>query len=177
MHHFDISSPCVCHSVGHNDITGDAANHLATVVLDHAAMTDFCGIPLISLRENCITELNLECKGVGVPGAIVLSKLLPSATAITSLKYACHANVFAFLSAPIDTRLCLVLAVCDSTTSVPKEEPLSRRASRATRRCNRSSKPPASRTSSCECSLSLWCQRPLTQLTHPPPNPTFAVSL
>ena len=103
MHHFDISCPCVCHSVGHNDITGDAANHLATVVLDHAAMTDFCGIPLISLRENCITELNLERKGVGVPGAIVLSKLLPSATAITSLKYACHANVFAFLSAPIDT--------------------------------------------------------------------------
>ena len=103
MHHFDISCPCVCHSVGHDDITGDAPNHLATVVLDHAAMTDFCGIPLISLRENCITELNLECKGVGVPGAIVLSKLLPSATAITSLKYACHANVFAFLSAPIDT--------------------------------------------------------------------------
>ena len=98
MHHFDISCPCVCHSVGHDDITGDAPNHLATVVLDHAAMTEFCGIPLISLRENCITELNLERKGVGVPGAIVLSKLLPSATAITSLKYACHANVFAFLS-------------------------------------------------------------------------------
>ena len=78
----------MCHSVGHNNITGDAANHLATVVLDHAAMTDFCGIPLTSLRENSITELDLPGKGVGVPGAIVLSKLLPSAAALTSLKCA-----------------------------------------------------------------------------------------
>merc|ERR1719424_2777585 len=71
-----------------NNITGDAANHMATVVLEHATMTDFCGIPLASMRENSITELNLENKGVGVPGAIVLSKLLPSAAALTSLKLA-----------------------------------------------------------------------------------------
>ena len=80
----------MCHSVGHNNITGDAANHLATVVLDHAAMTDFCGIPLTSLRENSITELDLEFKDTGVPGAIVLSKLLPCAAALTSLKCACR---------------------------------------------------------------------------------------
>ena len=76
------------HSVGHNNITGDAADHLATVVLEHAAMTDFCEIPLASLRENSITELDLQHRGVGVPGAIVLSKLLPSAAALTSLKCA-----------------------------------------------------------------------------------------
>ena len=86
-----LTSPApVCHSVGDNNITGDAANHLATVVLDHAAMTDFCGIPLTSLRENSITELDLPGKGIGVPGAIVLSKLLPSAAALTSLKCACR---------------------------------------------------------------------------------------
>ena len=79
----------MCHSVCSNNITGDAANHLAKVVLEHAAMTDFCGIPLASLRENSITELNLEGHCVGVPGAIVLSKLLPSAAALTSLKCAC----------------------------------------------------------------------------------------
>ena len=62
-------------------------------------MTDFCGIPLVSLRENSITELNLEHKGVGVPGAIVLSKLLPSAAALTSLKYASRPKAFAFVSA------------------------------------------------------------------------------
>ena len=76
-----------CHSVGFNEITGDAAENLAAVVLEHA-MTDFCGIPLVSLRENSITELNLDNKGIGVPGAIVLSKLLPSAVALNSLKCA-----------------------------------------------------------------------------------------
>ena len=94
-HHLsDISCPCVrvCHSVGFNGITGDAANHLATVVLEHVVMTDFCGIPLASLRENSITELDLNSMAVGVPGAIVLSKLLPSAAALTSLKCACRSQ-------------------------------------------------------------------------------------
>ena len=58
------------------------------MVLEHAVLTDFCGIPLVSLRENSITELDLFKKGVGVPGAIVLSKLLPSAAAVKSLKCA-----------------------------------------------------------------------------------------
>ena len=58
------------------------------MVLEHALMTDFCGIPLVSLRENSITELDLNNKGIGVPGAIVLSKLLPSAAALTSLQCA-----------------------------------------------------------------------------------------
>jgi hypothetical protein len=62
------------------------------VVLEHATMTDFCGIPLTSLRENSITELDLKYKGVGVPGVIVLSKLLPSAAALKSLKCACAAQ-------------------------------------------------------------------------------------
>ena len=83
-----------CHSVGFNNhfttIKGDAADHLAKTVLEHAIMTDFCGIPLVSLRENSITELNLERKGVSEPGALVLSKLLPSAAALTSLKCACR---------------------------------------------------------------------------------------
>ena len=51
-------------------------------------MTDFCEIPLVSLRENTITELDLNNKGVGVPAAIVLSKLLPYAAAVKSLKCA-----------------------------------------------------------------------------------------
>ena len=61
---------------------------MAKTVLEHPAMTEFCGIPLASLRENSITELNLDSKGIGVPGAIVLSKLLPSAAALTSLRCA-----------------------------------------------------------------------------------------
>ena len=61
---------------------------MAKVVLEHTSLTDFCSIPLVSLRQNTITELDLRGKGVGVPGAIVLSSLLPSATALASLKYA-----------------------------------------------------------------------------------------
>ena len=76
-------------------------------------MTDFCGIPLVSLRENSITELDLEKKGVGAPGAIVLSKLLPSAAALTSLKCACRPKAFAFASAPADTPARLSLGSVD----------------------------------------------------------------
>ena len=77
---------------------GDAAENLATAVLEHASMTDFCGIPLLSLRENSITELDLQGKGIGAPAAIVLSKLLPSAAALTSLKCACR---------PASARICV----------------------------------------------------------------------
>ena len=84
----DILHFICTHSVCSNSITGDAADNLAKVVLEHTAMIDFCGIPLVLLRENNITELNLEEKGVGAPGALVLSKLLPSATALLSLKCA-----------------------------------------------------------------------------------------
>ena len=40
-----------------------------------------------------------------------------------------------------------MLAVCTTTASAPKEELLSQRASRATRRCNRWSRPLGARTS------------------------------
>ena len=85
-------------SVGFNDITGDAAETLAKVVLEHAVMTNFCGIPLVSLHENSITKLDLYGEGVGVPGAIVLSELLPSAVALTSLRCACR---------PTSARICV----------------------------------------------------------------------
>ena len=87
------------------------------MVLEHASMTDFCGIPLVSLRENTITELDLNEKGVGVPGAIVLSKLLPSAAAVKSLKCAAAPRAFAFVSAPTDTRHRPLIAVCSTTRS------------------------------------------------------------
>ena len=79
-------------------------------------MTEFCGIPLASLRENSITALDLRGKGIGVPGAIVLSKLLPSAAALTSLMCACRPKVFAFLSMPADML----------TISPPSPPPLTR---------------------------------------------------
>ena len=96
----------VLHSVGLNNITGDGAEQLAKVVLEHTSLTDFCSIPFVSLRENSITNLELNNKGVGVPGAIVLSNLLPSAMALKTLKYAAtHSARFRFrlLSVAADT--------------------------------------------------------------------------
>ena len=76
----------ILHSVGFNNITGEAAENLAKTVLEHKTLTSFCGIPLVALRGDNITELNLNDKGIGMAGAIVLSKLLPSAEALTSLR-------------------------------------------------------------------------------------------
>ena len=61
---------------------------MAKVVLEHMSLTDFCGIPLSLLRQNSMTDLDLSDKGVGVLVAIVLSSLLPAATALSSLKCA-----------------------------------------------------------------------------------------
>ena len=97
------------HSVGSNKITGDGADSLAKVVLEHTTLTDFCSIPLVSLRENTLTELDLSNKGIGVPGAIVLSSLLPSALALQALKYA--ATRPKPLSAATDAPICLSFAV------------------------------------------------------------------
>lgn len=74
----------------------DCAFHLADAVLAHPNMTVFCGIPLDSLRSDSIKELatsyKASCPGytpgsykAGIPGAIVLGKLLPCAKALTSL--------------------------------------------------------------------------------------------
>ena len=102
----------VPHSVGFNNITGDGAKQLATVVLEHTSLTDFCSIPLVTLRENSITDLNLNNKGVGVPGAIVLSSLLPSAMALKTLKYAAtHSARFSLLSIAADTQIPCLFAV------------------------------------------------------------------
>ena len=128
--------PLLRRSVGFNNIMGEAADTLAKMVLEHPAMTDFCGIPLASLHENSVMELNLERKGIGGFEAIVLSKLLPSAAALTSLK--CAAAPSRVCQPPMNTSdmppLGQLLAGSAATTS----------AWRAPRRS-----PPCSRTLSC----------------------------
>ena len=90
-------------SVSYNGITGDGAELLAKAVLEHTVLANFCSIPLASLRSNSVTELDLEEKGIGVPGAIVLAALLPSATALTSLKCATPCPLSPKVSAAADT--------------------------------------------------------------------------
>ena len=89
------------HSFGFNEIAGEAADVLAKAVLESASLIDFCSIPLVSLRENSVTELNLANKGICVPGALVLGSLMPAATAMTSLEFACKVEpIFISVKAP-----------------------------------------------------------------------------
>ena len=107
-------------SVCNNSIIGEGAESLAKVVLEHPAMTSFCKIPLASLRENSIEELDLEEKGVGVPGAIVLSSLLPSASALKSLKCAQQPIAIANTSVPIEEK-CLPDSPCSCLLREPHD--------------------------------------------------------
>ena len=50
--------------VTRNDITGDGAQQLATVVINALNLEVFCGIPLKELREDRLAKLNLNGKGV-----------------------------------------------------------------------------------------------------------------
>ena len=78
---------CLClRSVNQNRIRGEAAEQLAKIVLDHKSLVNFGGILIDSLRNNSMDALDLEGKGIGVPGALVLGSLLPSATALRSCK-------------------------------------------------------------------------------------------
>jgi Ran GTPase-activating protein (RanGAP) involved in mRNA processing and transport len=49
---------------------------LAQVALESDRMRVFCRIPLTTLREGTLPELSLSGQGVGVHGALVLSKLI-----------------------------------------------------------------------------------------------------
>ena len=97
----------VC-SVCKNGISGDAADTLANIVLEHTTLSMFCDIPLTSLRENTIEELDLNKKGIGIPGAIVLSKLLLSNSSLKTAKYVCILSTRHTLATPC---LCPFLGV------------------------------------------------------------------
>ena len=68
-----------------NDITGNVAQELATVVLSKPTLEIFCNIPIKKLRADSLSELDLSGKGVGVPGALVLANLLPVTGGLTAL--------------------------------------------------------------------------------------------
>lgn len=65
-------------SVASNHITGKAAQELAATVLAKTTLEHFSGIPLTELRADRLTKLDLSRKGLGVPEAIVLARLMGS---------------------------------------------------------------------------------------------------
>ena len=94
---------------------------------------------------------SLGCNGIGDQGASALAAILKE-TQITNLECAAAPECSLSCQRPLTLSSAPppapMLAVCESTTSVPKEELLSPRASRATPRCDRSSRPPGARTGS-----------------------------
>jgi hypothetical protein len=70
------------------NITGDAAQELASMVLSKPTLEIFCNIPIKKLRADSLSELDLSGRGVGVPGALVLAKLLPVTGGLTKLSLA-----------------------------------------------------------------------------------------
>ena len=83
-------------------------------------------------------------------------------------------RVFAFVSAPLDMPSTPVLTVSRPSASTPREDSLSLRASRATPRCDPSSRPPGPRTGA---RVFAFVSAPAdTHLPSHCPNPSLAVS-
>ena len=110
---------------------------------------------------------------IGDEGASALAAILKE-TMISNLKCAAARWCSPFCQRPLTlltTSHTPLLAVCEGTASVPREQPLSRGASRATQHCKCSSKPPPTRTSlSVRLSVSA---APALSLC---PHPSLAVS-
>ncbi|KAK3247969.1 hypothetical protein CYMTET_42548 [Cymbomonas tetramitiformis] len=71
-----------------NGITGEAARQLAEVVLAHPSIKVFNKIQMQDLKDDKVTELdlsNLSMKKIGVPGALVLGRLLVSNGSLNEL--------------------------------------------------------------------------------------------
>jgi len=72
-------------NVSNKFIIGEAAAQFAQALVENERMEMFCGIPLRGLRQGTLTELDLAGNGIGVPGALLISKLLPSALSLHTL--------------------------------------------------------------------------------------------
>jgi hypothetical protein len=68
-----------------NNIAGDGAEQLVAAVLGNLKIEMFNEIPIKEMRADSFTELDLEGKGVGVVGGMVIAGLMPVMGVLTSL--------------------------------------------------------------------------------------------
>jgi hypothetical protein len=68
-----------------NEIAGDGASQLAAAVLGNLKIEIFNEIPIQEMRANSLTELDLNRKGVGVEGGMVVAGLIPVMGGLTAL--------------------------------------------------------------------------------------------
>ena len=115
-----------------------------------------------------------DVKMIDLSGVLALAVSLPEC-GLTSLECAAAPKCSPLCQRPLTlltTSHTPLLAVCEITSSVPREQPLSPRASRATRRCNCWSRPLGARTSSQVFAfLSAPADTHMCPLTVPPPVP------
>jgi len=69
--------------VRHNIIVGDGSGQLAAAVLGNLKIEMFNEIPIKEMRADSFTELDLNRKGVGVAGGMVVAGLIPVMGALT----------------------------------------------------------------------------------------------
>ena len=69
--------------VRHNNIAGDGAAQLAAAVLGNLKIEMFNEIPIKAMRANSLMELDLNGKGVGIAGIMVVAGLIPVMGALT----------------------------------------------------------------------------------------------
>ena len=68
-----------------NNIAGDSAEQLSAAILGNLKIEMFNEIPIKEIRANSITELDLQWKGIGVEGVMVLAVLIPVMGGLTSI--------------------------------------------------------------------------------------------
>jgi Ran GTPase-activating protein (RanGAP) involved in mRNA processing and transport len=73
--------------VTHNNIAGEGAAQLAAAVLGNLKIETFNEIPLKEMRANSLTELDLNGKGIGVEGGMVMAGLIPVMGALTQVPH------------------------------------------------------------------------------------------
>ena len=108
----------------------------------HSLQFEGAPLPLKQLMgKEPVESLDLSDRELGVASARAIASLLESNTVTTSLKYAA-ASYVPLLSAPSDTPISPLFAVCASTNSMLRLPSTLRSASRITRPSPRSSMPP-----------------------------------
>ena len=71
--------------VRNNNIAGDGAEQLSAAVRGNLNIEMFNEIPIKEMRANSFTELDLNGKGVGVEGGMVVAGLIPVIGVLTSI--------------------------------------------------------------------------------------------
>ena len=72
--------------VRYNNISGDGASQLSSVVLGNAKIEVFNEVPIKEMRADSFTELNLGMNRIGVEGGMVVAGLLPVMASLTKVR-------------------------------------------------------------------------------------------